>query len=310
MLTKKLYIFIFFFLFIFANNLNSIASENKILIKVNNEIISSYDLFIEISYLSTININLKNLQPENYIEIAKNSLIREKIKEIELKKILETIEIESDQLDAITLNYFKRFGINSLENFNNYFLERKIDPEIIRKKITIEILWNQLIYSKFNDKIKIDRKLIEKEIKKNNVQKEYLLSEILFNLKENEKLENKFNQIKFDISEKGFGQAALIYSLSDTSKTEGKLGWVKSSVLSKEIEKNLSTTNVGNITDPIVLPGGFLILKIEDLRESIKENDIEKEVDFIIKKKTEQQLNQFSNIHLKKLTKDIQINEL
>ena len=301
MLTKKLYIFIFFFLFIFANNLNSIASENKILIKVNNEIISSYDLFIEISYLSTININLKNLQPENYIEIAKNSLIREKIKEIELKKILETIEIESDQLDAITLNYFERFGINSLEDFNNYFLERKIDPEIIRKKITIEILWNQLIYSKFNDKIKIDRKLIEKEIKKNNVQKEYLLSEILFNLKENEKLENKFNQIKFDISEKGFGQAALIYSLSDTSK---------SSVLSKEIEKNLSTTNVGNITDPIVLPGGFLILKIEDLRESIKENDIEKEVDFIIKKKTEQQLNQFSNIHLKKLTKDIQINEL
>lgn len=302
--------FLFSIVIILSFSFNSTGSENKILIKVNNEIITSYDLLVEINYLSVINDNFKNLDINQSIEIARNSLIKEKIKEIELKKILGEIKIDDNQLNDIIKSYFKKFGIKTISNFNNYFLSREINPEIVKKKISLEVIWNQYIYAKYNNKVKIDKNKIKKEIQENNKQKEYLLSEILFSLENNESIENKLKKINKKILEKGFSEAALTYSVSDTSKNGGKLGWVKNSVLSDQIRKNLENLEIGNYTNPIVLPGGILILKIENAKEVEKQINIDEELEFIVKKKTQQQLNQFSNIYLKKIKKDIKINEL
>ena len=300
----------FITLILIIANCNSYADENKILVKVDNEIITSYDLLIEMSYLGTINKNYNTLGIEKSIEIAKNSLIREKVKELELKKYIKAIELEKEQLNKISINYFKKFGINNIEDFNKYFLAQNINPEIIKKKITIEILWNQFIYNNYSNRVKFDEELIRKEIKETNKKNEFLLSEILFDLSNKENLRDKFENIKKEISNNGFVEAALKFSISDTAKEGGKLGWIKSTVLSKSIKDQLIKTKIGSYTNPITIPGGFLILKIEDIKSYEDKVDLDKELKFIIQKKTEQQLNQFSNIHLKKVQKDIKINEL
>lgn len=307
---KKIFISVFFFILFFLVEQISYASENKIIFKINNEIITSYDLATEINYLSAINSDFKNLKNNQSTEIAKKSLIREKIKEIELKKIVENIEIDKKLLDKMAISYFKRLGVNSTEDFEQFFLKKDIDPNTIRKKISLEVLWNKLIYEKFFQSVKIDKDSIENYLKKNSTQKEYLLSEILFNLDDNEKLNSTFVDIKEYILKNNFRKAALKYSISETANKGGELGWVKSSVLSKKIKDELQKININEYTKPIVIPGGLLILKINNLREIEKEYNYEEEMKIIIKKKTNEQLNQFSNIYFNKIKKNIQINEI
>jgi len=167
-----------------------------------------------------------------------------------------------------------------------------------------------MIYSKFYQSVKIDEKSIINDLKNNNVQKEFLLSEILFNLNENEKLDEKFNFLKEEIKKKNFSQTALSYSISDTANKGGVLGWIKETSINIKIKKILSETEVDNYTYPIVIPGGFLILKLEDIREVNIDYDLNVELKKIIKEKTDEQLNQFSNIYFNKIKKEMAINEL
>ena len=297
----------FLFLTLAINNCNSI--ENKILFKVNNEIITSLDILHELKYLQTINKEFKNIKKEQAFQISKNSLIREKIKEIEIKKILREINFKEKVLNNLLLNYFKELKITSIPEFEKFFLSKDIDPNKIRKKIAIEVLWNELIYKKYQKNIKINKQLIIDDLKKNDKQLEFLISEILFNISENEDLDNKFNLINNSIEKNNFSQAALVYSISETANKGGKLGWVKESILSKNILIELKKLKIGEHTDPILVPGGFLILRLLDLREISKNFDLNKEIKKIVNEKTNQQLNRFSNIYFNKIKKDIKINE-
>ncbi len=307
---KKLKIIIFTLFSILALIDNAYTIENKILFRVNNEIITSLDIFYELRYLQSINEQIKNTEKKQAFEIAKNSLIREKIKEIELKKTLKLIEIEDKFLNDVIINYFKKKQIKSISDFNDYFSSINISPDLIKKKITIEILWNQLIFKKFNSKVKINRANIVNELKKNNKQKEYLLYEILFNIDENEKFDRKFNQIKDKIKKFSFSEAALVYSTSNSSNKGGELGWIKETSMNKKISNLLKNIKIGNYSNPIVIPGGFLILKIADVREIKKDYDLNEEIEKTIKDKTNEQLNQFSNIFFNKIKKNISIDEL
>tara|TARA_B110000008_G_C16973196_1_gene564747 strand:+ start:3313 stop:4239 length:927 start_codon:yes stop_codon:yes gene_type:complete len=289
---------------------NSYSLENKILIKINNEIITTFDIFTEIKYLETINDEFRKLKETQAFEVAKKSLIREKIKEIELKKNIEEIKIDNDLLNKLILNYFEKNGIKSISEFESYFLLNDIDPNFIKKKISIEVSWNQMIYSKFTKNIKIDKKLILSDLQNKSIQKEYLLSEILFNLNENEKLVQKFNFLKEEINKKNFSQTALEHSISESANKGGKLGWIKEASINVKIKKALNQTEIDNYTSPIVIPGGFLILKLEDIRETNIDYDINDELQKIVKKQTNEQLNQFSNIYFSKVKKDVSINEL
>ena len=304
----KVFFFGIFFIFIHANIANTI--ENKILFKVNNEIITSLDIFSEMKYLRTINDEFKNIEKEKAFEISKNSIIREKIKELEIKRVIKKIEIEDKILNNLIISYFKELEINTITEFENFFLNKDIDPNVIKKKISIEVLWNQLIYSRYNQNVKIDKQLIKNNLSNNKKQKEFLISEILFNIDENENLNKKILLINNSIKEINFAQTALAYSISDTANKGGKLGWISESILSEQIYKKIKKLNVGEHTSPILVPGGFLILKLLDFKEVNKEFDIENEVEKIVKEKTNLQLNRFSNIYFNKVKKDIVINEL
>ena len=136
------------------------------------------------------------------------------------------------------------------------------------------------------------------------------MQEILFELKDGEKLENKFLKISENINKNSFEKTALTQSISDSSKKEGNIGWVSENSLNKNILNEIKKIEVGNYTNPITIPGGFLILKIKDMKIVESNLDANKELDKIIKEKTNQQLNQYSIIFYNKIKKDIIIDEI
>lgn len=288
---------------------NSSAIESKIIVKINDNIITNIDIKNEANYLRALNPNLKTLKENKIFEIAKSSLIREKIKELETSRLNQNI-ISKDYLESIIEKIYKNIGLKSKNEFIDHIANFKISISSVEKKLTNEALWNQLIYQKFYPKIKVDENKIKNEIKSyKQYSNSYLLYEILFSAKENEKSINLYNRIEKSINENGFENTASIFSISDSSKTGGRLGWIDESSVNKKILKEISVLKIGEYTKPILLPGGFLILKVDDKKSVEKKIDIENELIQRIKATQNEQLNQYSIIFFNKIKKEIIIDE-
>ena len=218
--------------------------------------------------------------------------------------------ISEEDFRRIAISNYSNMGIANYEQLINHLNQFNVDIKFLRKKISISSVWNQYIYDRYVQNIKIDINQIKKDILSNNKQNEFFLSEIVFNLEKNENLNEKFELIKKSIMNDGFKNSALTHSISETSTFGGELGWVKENSINSEILIKINNLEINEYTDPITIPGGFLILKKIDIRETKKEINLEKELEQIIKIKTNEQLNQFSNLFLNKIKKDIIINEL
>ena len=306
-LKQNLILLILVFLSCFGN---SIAKENKILLKVNNNIITSVDILNEINFLSFANKEFLKIEKNQQIRIAKNSLIKEKIKSIEILKFQENLNIDDKNFEKIIKNFFQNQKIENLTQFKILLKKNNLDIEFVKKKISVDTFWKGLIYEKFHRNVKIDEAEIKKNILNQEIQNEYLLSEIVFTLNEEDKLNEKLEKITNMIKEKNFAEAAFNFSISDTSGNGGELGWIQENVLNKKIKKELKIINNGEFTNPIVIPGGFLILYKTNSRETKKNLDVNNELKNIIDRITNDQLNIFSNIYLNKLRRNIQIYEL
>ena len=304
----KLRIILFIFL-LFYNNF-VFSNENKILFKVENEIITSLDILNELRYIDSVNNNFQDIQKNKKIQIAKNALIKDKIKKIALSTIVKKIELDEEDFRRIAISNYSNMGIANYDQLIDHLNQFNVDIKFLRKKISISSVWNQYIYDRYVQNIKIDINQIKKDILSNNKQNEFFLSEIVFNLEKNENLNEKFELIKKSIMNDGFKNSALTHSISETSTFGGELGWVKENSINSEILIKINNLEINEYTDPITIPGGFLILKKIDIREIKKEINLEKELEQIIKAKTNEQLNQFSNLFLNKIKKDIIINEL
>lgn len=291
---------------------NSFAIESKIVLKIDNEIITNIDIKKEGRYLSILNTNFSNLSSDQIYEISKNSLVREKIKEKYISKFFEQTVIEEKTLNNYIENLFNKLDLKSIKEFENYLNKNNLNLNYVKNKINIELMWNRLIYYKYKSKLKIDVDEIKKKLSNNKIiqSKKLFLQEILFEIKEKEKIKEKYQKIKNEIFNSSFGKAALLYSLSDSSTNNGNIGWINQSSLNQNILKKINSLNVGDISNPITVPGGFLILKIKDIEVERKNINIEKELQKIIQSKTNQQLNQYSLIFYNKIKKDILINEL
>jgi peptidyl-prolyl cis-trans isomerase SurA len=299
---------IIFLILFFTSNL--IAIENKIVVKVNNEIITSIDIENEISYLKILNPQVNNLDKNKLINIAKNSLIREKVKIITLLDVVEEIKVEDEYINKIIINSYKKIGIDTMDQYKKYLKNNQLGIEYIKNKISIEAIWNELIYKKFNSKVKINKDKIINEVK-NNPDVKMLLSEIVFQVKNKNDLDKKYKEIKKDIQNEGFKNAALIHSISNSASSGGEIGWIDKNSLNKVIKDALLDLKIGEYSKPILTQSSFIIIKINDIKKNISnEQSIEKKADALIRIKTNQQLNQLSNIYLNKIKKDLIINEL
>ena len=288
------------------------ANETNIVIKVNNEIITNIDIENEIRYLVALNNELKETSEEILKNLAKQSVIKEKIKKKEVSKYFK-FNTSQEFLDTVIKSYYTKLGIASLENFKIYLQEYDLELDIVKNKIEIELLWNQLIGRQYQGQISINKKdlenKVEKYLKENELTKEFNLSEIVFQIKNDNEIIEKKNLIKKDIVKKGFKSAANIYSISESSKFGGELGWIKSNQLSNKILDILTNLSIDEISEPIKIPNGYMILKINDIREITIEKDKEKLLDDLIKVETNNKYSQFSIIHYNKLKLNSVISE-
>jgi len=307
LMAKKI---LFVLLIILLIQKSSMALENKLVVKVENEIITTIDIENEYKYLLALNPNFKNIEKKRIMEFSKNSIIREKIKKIELLKNLKEINIPDEYLDTILKSIYSKLNINNMVDFKKYLKENSIDFKFVKNKIEIETIWNELIYKKFSSKISINREDLKKEILKNNFSKSYFFSEILFEISKLKDLNKKFTEIEKTINMEGFESAALTHSISDTSSSGGKLGWVKENTMNKNIKDKISNLKINEFTKPITVPGGFLILKLDEVKKTKNDQNVELELKKLMKIKRNEQLNQFSTMYFNKVKKNIQINEI
>ena len=307
---KRLFLKIYLILFINIITPNSVLSEVFIIAKVNEEIITNIDVDFEKKYLVSLNPNLSKLDKNRITEYAKDSLINEKIKKIEIEKNFKIIPNET-LLSNVIADIYSSIGISSLTEFENYLSQNEVDIQRVKEKIAIEIAWNDLIVRIFNNEIEIDENLMIKELEKIKEKKveNLLLSEIIFTINEKKELEPKYESIKQSINEIGFEETARIYSLSDSKKSGGNLGWIYKNQLSKEITDAINKINIGDFTKPIVTSGGFLILKINDIKTENIKIDKDAQLKKMVKFERERQFTRFSTLFYKRIYNNSEINE-
>ena len=303
---------VFFFILIFLTFGFQIANS-KIFIKakVNNQIITNIDVKNEKNYLLALNPNLRSLSEKNKNRYAIDSLINEKIKKMEIERRYE-ITVNKNVIKKIINDLYSKLGISDVEAFKQYLSNYSINLDLVTRKISIEVAWNDYILNRFNNIILVDEVKIRKKInqlsEKNSIEN-ILLSEIIFNIKENEKLEKKFSTIKDSINNIGFEETAKLYSVSESKNNGGKIGWVYKSQLSDKISSEIDKINVGEFTSPITTPGGFIILKIINKKEELLKINKDKQFKKAVNFEKNRQLTMYSTLHYKRIYNKAVINE-
>ena len=303
----KIYLSILLICFV-LNNAKSI--ESKIIHNIENEVITNIDIKNEFKYLIALNNSLKELDKEKLLNISNQSIIREKIKKIEILKNFKEIVLNEDYYELLLKNIYTRLNLKSINEFDIYLKDYDLKIEDIKTKITIDVLWNELVLKKYNSKIVIDETKIKKKILKNSKikSKEYELAEIIFEVTNKDEIEKKYNQIVKSIKDIGFENSAATYSFSESGKIGGDIGWINENSLNNNIRKNISNLKVGEFTKPIILSNGILVLKLINTKNSETTIDIENELKKAINYERNRQLNQYSKIYYNQIKKNLDFN--
>jgi len=302
---KKILIYLFILI---CNQAQSI--ETKIIHNIQNEIITNIDIKNEFKYLVALNNSLKELDEEKILNISNESIIREKIKKIEISKFFKEIKLNEDYSELLLKNIYSRLNLKSIDEFEMYLKNYDLEIIDIEKKITIDALWNELIIKKYSSKVVINEAAIKKEILKNRKiqSKEYQLSEIIFEVKNKKEIQKKYKEVVKSINEIGFKNSAATYSFSESAKIGGDIGWINVNSLNNNIRENINTLKVGEFTKPIILSNGILILKLINTKNSETTTDIENELKKAINYERNRQLNQYSKIYYNKIKKNLDFN--
>ena len=307
---RKLKIFILLFFFKISD---LIALETQIISRIEKIIITNVDIKNEYRYLIATNKNIEDLKKEQILQIAKNSLINDSIKENEILKNFSDLEINQEYLESVIKMTFNRLGFDNLQDFRNYLEEYKTNYEYIKKKIEIETLWNQIIFQKYSEKITINqdqiKKKIESEIKENEYFKNYLISELIFKAKNNDEIMEKYKEIKKSININGFKKTVLLFSVGDSKKKNGAIGWLRETEMSDIIKSEITSINVNQFTKPITIPGAFLILYINEIKDEKSDINLEEELQKAINREKNRKLSQYSQIYFNKVKKSTFVNE-
>ena len=262
--------------------------------------------------LEALNPSIKTLTKEQKIILAKKSIIREKIKSNEILKYYQLGQDTSYLNEMIAENY-KKLGIKNDIEFNNHLLKYNLTINDIKKKFEIEASWNRLIFNKYKNQVEVDVEKIKKKLKKEKFtskkQEMFLLSEILFSAENKEKLDSKYKKILKSIKEIGFKNTANVYSISDTAKFGGSIGWIQKHQLTAVVIDELSKIDTGEFTRPINIPGGLIIIKIDEKKINELKINFDLELKKMIQFEKNKQLRQFSAIYFKKIKNNTEINE-
>ena len=286
----------------------SISTEIKILYKINDSVITNYDISEEVNYLVSLNRNLNQLNDKQLFSNAEKSLIREIIKKDEIDKFYEINyeeEINSENINRIVTNFREKIGYKSNQEFKDFLKVKNIEINELKKKFIIEQFWNQLIFDKYRNLVKIDsdkiQNVLEKLIKDKSEILTFNLSEIVFFEKNREAIKNKSEEIIASIESIGFKDTAVIYSISESSKLGGEIGWVNQNQISKKIFQDVKDLEIGDFSRPIITAGGIIFLKVNDKKKTSAQIDKDKEMKRLITFEKNRILNEYSIIFYKEI---------
>ncbi len=295
---------IFFFIFNFETSALGVI-QNKILIKIENEIISSYELKNKINtliVLSNKEVNQSNV--DKLKKVAVNQLIDLKMKKIELTKY--NLEIDGDNVNS----YLNKISSGNIQEFKNKFKVNNLDYKIYLDEIKTQLTWQKLIFSLYKDKVIIEEKVInddlEKSLKLNATIKEYNLSEMDILLDNNTDLSKKLSELNFQIQNYGFEETAKQLSGSYSASDGGRLGWLSEKSLSNKILNTVNKLKINEISDPIISGNSLMLIKLNNVRVKKVENlNTEKLRENIIKQRKNELFSLYSNSHLSKIKNNL-----
>ena len=293
-------IFILFFIFFISTTENVLSKVNKIVVKVENEIITNYEIknkIISSLIVSGQEINQVNI--DSLKRSALENLIQLKLKKIELAKF--DIKSDKNQIN----NYLIKVSSNDLVQFKKVFINYNLDFNLFLEEIETEFKWQKLIYMFYANKIEVNEIAVQQElqeiVEKKLLLEEFKLSEIEFTVnkeKKNEIIKNIQNQIK----NYGFKVAANKFSISPSSKNNGEIGWVNSKSLDPKIYEIISRMEVGDISIPFERQNSFMILRLDDKKKTQYQNiDPKKVKENLINQKKNELFNLYSRSHLSKI---------
>ena len=305
-------LYILFVVLLLCNTSANSLEKVFIILKINNEIVTNIDVKNEIKYLIALNPQLKTVPKNQIQEIAKKSIVKENLKKSEILKYY-ILDQKNPLLQEILAQFYKKLGMDNEKEFNEYLINFDLLIDDVLKKIEVETVWNQMIYQKYKAQLQINPKKLKKKIslKKDNQENNFLsLIEIVFEKKKDEKFQEKLTQIQNSIEEIGFENTANIYSVSESSKFGGKLGWVNEESLTKKVLEGINGLKIGEQTAVIDMGSSYVILKIQDIKKQIIEINEDAALKKMIKFEENKQLENFSRIYYNKVKINSQINEL
>ncbi len=297
---KRIIFLVKILVILFSSNLLANV-DNKIVITVEDEIITSYE--VKNKVLTSLFLAKQDINQTKVDQFKKQSielLIQEKLKIIELKKL----DIKADNLRINT--YLNSISSNNIESLKNSFKKSNLNFDLFKKGIETQFMWQEFIYMRYKDKINIDEEIINKELTNSLNSKKYIkevkLSEIEIRNDENLAIEKEVEKIRALIAKNGFANTAFTVSISPSAENKGELGWINSKSLSKKIINIVSKLKIGEISQPIISQNSILFLKLIDTREArSKKVNLDEIKEKIINQKKNELFNLYSNSHLSKL---------
>ena len=283
---------------------------NKIVSRVDNSIITTLDIYNKTNQLKFLNNKVNNLNQGSLYEIALQSLVRYKIKENYLVKQFKEITITNfDYLNSIIENKYKNLGFDTSKEFQNEMVLKGINYENFKDELIIDLMWNQMIFEKYSSKLVINIESLKQQIKekKEKLIRSFKIKEIVYQVNNKKLINTKYQEIKKDILKNGFENSALRYSTSNTANVGGNLGWISEQSIDPKILEVINRTPIKNFSGPIRISSGFIILYIDDVKESTVSLDEEEELNQIINHKKKNHLDNFSNLYFQKIKKDVKI---
>ena len=304
-MAKVIKILCVIFIFIYQSAYPQV--DNKILVKVDNKIITNYDLVRETRTLLLINnIEFNN---DNYVKIktiALNGLIDRSLKLSEIEKY-EIEKFNKLELSSYIDNLAKSQNITVLE-LKKKFVNNNLNYDTFIENLKVGYIWNSLIFDLYKNQIEINTIEIENELEQivntGKTLQKFNISEI--EISSENISEKKMVEIYKFINKFGYEEAVKKFSTSESSLNNGKLGWISENELQNVYRRELKKLKVGEITQPIKKNNKLIILKLNDkeTEQKIVEN-VEELRKKLINQKKNKKLYLFSKSHLSQLERTV-----
>jgi len=299
-------VFLISILFVFESNA---VIKDSLFITVGSKAITRSDIVNEIKIILITNAKVFSEEQRKQLEtVAMQSVIKRAIKNTELEKF-NFLTYDRNDLDRELIRISKNINMDPMM-LKNTFEANDVDFSILIKQIETELLWNSLIFQLYKNKLEINADEIEEELATLQKKKirEYLVSEIVIKLVDNNQIKTEVENLKNKIKNEGFENVAMKYSISDTAIKGGDLGWVNENSVNEKLKLKLTETPIGEISDPMLLPDGILMFKIRDKREMKEFKNLEEAKNQIVKDEKKKILKMHSLSHYDKVRRKLAIN--